>query len=83
MSAVGQRFAENLKRELAKSPFTQDDVAARAEIHRTQIPKLLKGDQIPRLDTVVRLAGAMGIEPIVLIEGIAWTPGEPITGEFQ
>lgn len=83
MSSVAERFADNLKRQLAKSPLTQDEVSERAEIHRTQIPKLLKGDQIPRLDTVVKLAGALGIEPITLIDGIAWSPAKRASGEFQ
>jgi transcriptional regulator with XRE-family HTH domain len=83
VSAVAQRFAENLARQLAKSPLSQEEVAARAEIHRTQITKLLKGNQICRLDTAIRLAGALDIEPGRLIEGITWDPAASISGEFK
>jgi transcriptional regulator with XRE-family HTH domain len=83
VSAVAERFAENLAHYLAESPLSQEEVAARAEIHRTQISKLLKGNQICRLDTAVRLAGALDIEPAALIEGITWDPAANISGEFN
>ena len=83
MSAVSERFAENLKRQLAKSPLTHDEVSMRAGMHRTQIGKLIKGDQIPRLDTLVKVAGALGIKPAVLIEDIVWTPTTVSKGEFK
>lgn len=83
MSAVAQLFAKNLARYLDKSPFTQEQVAARAEIDRTQITKLLKGNQICRLDTAIKLAGALGIKPATLIEGITWNPADSVRGEFK
>lgn len=83
MSAVSQQFAKNLKRQLAKSPLTNDEVAGRAEMHRTQIAKLLKGNQAPRLDTLVKLAGALEIKPAVLIDGITWMPATLPKGEFR
>lgn len=83
MSAVAQLFAENLARQLAESPLSQEEVAARAEIHRTQISKLLKGNQICRLDTAIKLAGALGIELTTLIEGITWDPATNVRGEFK
>lgn len=83
MSAASQRFAENLKRELAQSPLSDGEVAVRAEMHRTQIGKLVKGGQVPRLDTLVKLAGALGVKPAVLVEGITWTPAIPSKGKFK
>jgi transcriptional regulator with XRE-family HTH domain len=83
VSAVAERFAENLAYHLAKSPLTQEKVAARAEIDRTQISKLLKGNQICRLDTAIRLAGALDIKPATLIKGITWDPAASVSGEFK
>lgn len=82
MSAVAELFANNLARYLEKSPLTQEQVAARAQINRTQIHKLLQGEQICRLDTAVKIAGALGIEPAKLIEDIRWDPGVTAGGEF-
>ncbi len=83
MSTVAERFAENLKRYLKRSPLTQEEVAARAQINRTQIPKLLQGKQVCRLDTAVKIAGALEIEPAKLIEDIRWDPAVTASGEFK
>lgn len=80
--SVAQCFTENLARELARSPLSQEEVAARAGIHRTQMSKLLKGVQIPRVDTLVKLEGALGLERATLIDGIVWNPATTPSGEF-
>jgi transcriptional regulator with XRE-family HTH domain len=80
---VAQCFSENLARELARSPLSQEAVAARAGIHRTQMTKLLKGTQIPRVDTLVKLEGALGLERATLIRGITWNPAIKSNGEFK
>jgi transcriptional regulator with XRE-family HTH domain len=80
---LSQRFAENLAYYLGKaSPrLSHESLAAKAEIHRTQVSELLKGGN-PTLATVVRLAGALGVSPADLIEGIAWEPAEQ-TGRYK
>lgn len=83
MPTLSQIFAANLERELAKSPLSQEEVAARAEIHRTQISKLLQGEQLCRIDTLVKLAGALSIKPTKLIEGITWDPAASTSGQFK
>jgi transcriptional regulator with XRE-family HTH domain len=47
-----------------------------AEVHRTQISELLRARQVPRLPTLIRLAGALEIEPSELLEGIHFEPAE-------
>lgn len=79
---VGKRFAENLSRYRKKSGLSQEALAQRAEIHRTQAGELLRGNQLPRLDTLIKLAGALGVSPGDLIEGISWEPTE-VTGQFK
>jgi ribosome-binding protein aMBF1 (putative translation factor) len=80
---IAQCFTENLARELARSPLSQEEVAARAGIHRTQISKLLKGVQIPRVDTLVKLEDALGVKRATLIQGITWNPVTSPSGEFK
>ena len=58
----------------------QETVAGRAGIHRTQMTFLEGGRQMPLLETVVRLAGAVDLSPGELIGPIRWEPaakGEP------
>jgi transcriptional regulator with XRE-family HTH domain len=79
---VAQRFAENLSHYREQAGLTQEELASRAEIHRTQIGALLSGKQLPRLDTIVKLAGALGITPADLVDGITWEPADQ-RGKFK
>jgi transcriptional regulator with XRE-family HTH domain len=57
--------------------------AARASLHRTEIGLLEHGKRVARVDTLIKLAGAMAIPPSDLLEGIHWTPGDPRSGGFS
>jgi DNA-binding XRE family transcriptional regulator len=52
--------------------MSQENPADNAGIHRTQITAIEWGEQLPRLDTLIRLAGGLGVSPGVLIDGIVW-----------
>jgi transcriptional regulator with XRE-family HTH domain len=80
---VAQCFTENLKRALARSPLSQEQVARRAGIDRTQMTKLTKGTQVPRVDTMIKLEAALGLERATLIQGIVWNPAMGPSGEFK
>lgn len=41
------------------------------------------GMRVARIDTLIRLAGAMGIPPGELLEGIHWTVGDTRDGRFS
>jgi plasmid maintenance system antidote protein VapI len=69
-----QLFAENLARERERAGLSIAALAERAEIHRTHVGLLLRGKRLARLDTVVKLEGALGVEPGTLLRGIAWRP---------
>jgi transcriptional regulator with XRE-family HTH domain len=51
-----------------------DELAERALLEPVQIERILKGTEKIGLDTVVLLAGALGVEPRDLLEGIKWPP---------
>ncbi len=61
--------------------MTQEALAQAAEIHRTQIGELLRANQLPRLDTLLRLAGALNVQPAVLLDGLSYEPSAP--GKFR
>jgi transcriptional regulator with XRE-family HTH domain len=79
---VALRFGQNLRRCRYLAGLSQEELGERAELHRTEIGRLERGDRIPRIDTVVRLAGAMAIGSEQLVDGIAWTPAPSRRGAF-
>lgn len=80
---ISERFAENLVRLRQAAEMNQDELAFRASIHRTQISYIEGGKRMPRLDTLVKLAGALGVPVSALVEGISWDPTITSGGEFQ
>ena len=83
MSAVAQRFGENLTSAREGSGVTQEELSFRAGLHRTEIGLLERGGRIPRIDTLAKLAGALGVPMSSLLDGIDWQPGEFTRGGFR
>lgn len=83
MNGIADQFGRNLDRHIEDSGLSQEDIADRAEVHRTQISQLINGKHVPKLDTVVKLAGALGIPPSSLLEGMGWSPAVRTTGQFK
>lgn len=81
--AVALRFGQNLARCRRRADLSQEELSARASLHRTEIGLLEHGMRVARVDTLVQLAGAMAIPPSDLIEGIHWTPGDTSSGQFS
>ena len=68
-----QRFAANLRRVRNKAGVSQEELAQRCGLHRTEVSLLERAGREPRLGTIVKLAGALGTTPAVLCEGITWS----------
>jgi len=79
---VAQRFGDNLRRIRRRKGLSQDELAARASLHRTEIGMLENGQRVARITTMIQLAGAMGVDPTELIVGIDWSPGGVLGGNF-
>jgi len=79
---VAERFSENLVRARASTDLSQEELAFRASLHRTEAGLLERAERTPRIDTLVKLAGALGVEPAVLLDGIVWHPGDYQPGGF-
>lgn len=71
-----KRIGANLRRLRAAAGLNQEEVAWRAQIHRTQVSLLENGNRSPRVFTLIKLAGALGVTPNDVLEGITWTPAE-------
>lgn len=80
---VAERFGENLLRLRQGRKLSQEELAARASVHRTQISLMESGKRLPRLDTLVKLAGALEVELPKLVEGIVWEPTITKSGRFD
>ena len=68
------RFSANLRRLREAAELTQEELSFRAGIHRTQISLLENGGRMPRVHTLVCLAGALEVTPNDLLDGIVWKP---------
>lgn len=79
---VAERFAGNLLRARESAGLSQEELAFRAALHRTEIGLLERGVRMPRIDTLAKLAGALDVEPVALLAGIAWDPGDFRPGDF-
>ena len=80
---VPERFGKNLARLRRLADLSQDEAAARASLHRTEISQLERGLRLARVDTVAKLAGALEVDPGEFFEGIEWQPGDIRIGRFR
>jgi len=77
------KLARNLTRCRRDARLSQEELAKRAGLNRTQVSHLENGKRVPRLDTLVKLAGGLGVEPEELLRGMAWTPAKTWKGSFR
>jgi len=79
---VAERFAANLVRLRKAADLSQEELAAMASIHRTEISQLERGLRTPRIDTLAKLAGSLHVSADTMLDGIEWTPGTIYLGHF-
>lgn len=65
-----EKLAENVRRQRMSLGLSQEQVAKRAEVHPSEVSRIERGVREPRLDTIVRLARALDVEPARLLDGI-------------
>jgi len=65
--------------------ISQWELSFRAETGLTSVSPMELGQKLPRIDTFIRLAGALEVTPNALTAGILWTPAEAtvIPGSFD
>jgi transcriptional regulator with XRE-family HTH domain len=83
MKEIASRLGENLLRCRQRVDLSQEEIAFRASLHRTEISQLERGLRVPRIDTLLRLMGALEASAEELLEGIAWMPRQSYLGEFE
>jgi transcriptional regulator with XRE-family HTH domain len=76
MTGIAALFAENLLALRGRAGLSQAGTAERSGLHITEVGLLERGLRQPRLDTIVKLAGALDVEPCVLLAGVEWSLGQ-------
>lgn len=78
-----RQFASNVRRTMAEKGLTVSDLADRAELSRNHVNLILRGRRKVQLDTLLKLAGALGVPPEQLLEGIEWVSDGRGGGDFR
>jgi transcriptional regulator with XRE-family HTH domain len=79
---LARRFGENVFLIRRRAGLSQEELASLSSLHRTEIGQLERGVRIPRIDTVIKLAGALEVPPGDLLKGMAWVLAPARTGRF-
>jgi transcriptional regulator with XRE-family HTH domain len=82
MNPVAMTFGNNLRYCRRRAKLSQEELGYLASLHRTEIGLLERGARVPRIDTLVKLAGGLSIAPEELLTDIAWNPGSTQLGSF-
>ncbi|HVF76073.1 MAG TPA: helix-turn-helix transcriptional regulator [Acidimicrobiales bacterium] len=64
------KLGQRLRAARQVAGLTQDALARLSGVHRTYIGALERGEKEPTLFVLVRLAGALGVDPGALVTGI-------------
>lgn len=80
---IAERFGNNLARLRKDAGLTQEELSNRASVHRTQVGLLEAGKRLPRIDTLIKLAGALEVDSAQLLKGMVWRPPTTKTGNFE
>ncbi len=67
-------IAKNIRKHRLRLDLSQEDLAERADLHRTYIGSVERGERNISIDNIERIAAALGIEITTLFEGNDATP---------
>jgi DNA-binding XRE family transcriptional regulator len=64
------RFAANLRRARTAARLSQEELAHLADMHRTALSRLERGERAPGFRTLLQLAHALNMTPAALLRGV-------------
>ena len=80
---AARQLGRNLWLTRRRAGFSQEALARLSSLHRTEIGLIENGQRLPRVDTLMKLAGALSVRVESLLEGITWiAPGPAAEGSF-
>jgi len=65
-----EQFARNLRQRREALGLSQEELGDRCDLHRTEVSLLERARRDPRLNTLVKLARALGVTPAALLDGV-------------
>lgn len=65
-----RRIGENIRELRNAAGRTQEDVAGEAGMHPTALSMIENGQREPRIDSIIRLAFALDVEPGAFFAGV-------------
>jgi transcriptional regulator with XRE-family HTH domain len=71
------RLGRNVFMARRRAGFSQEALGALASLHRTEVGMVEKGERLPRVDTLIKLASALGVDAGELLEGVDWVVPAP------
>ena len=74
---AAERLGANLRGIRRRAGFSQETLASRCRLHRTEIGLIEKGKRVPRVDTLMRIAGGLEVSVEMMLVGIEWLPAPP------
>jgi transcriptional regulator with XRE-family HTH domain len=80
---LAERFAANLTRCRERAGINKSQLARLTELNPTAISRFESGKRMPRLDTLVKITGALDCRADELVEGMGWKPDLAAYGSFQ
>ncbi|MBS1878612.1 MAG: helix-turn-helix transcriptional regulator [Actinobacteria bacterium] len=88
MRGGGGGFASRFGANLAycrnrAGDISQEELGMRADLHRTAVGQLERGERVARTDTLVKLAGSLQIPYDELLDGLLWTPSIRTAGAMD
>jgi transcriptional regulator with XRE-family HTH domain len=82
--AAAKHLGRNLFMARRRAGFSQEELGALASLHRTEIGMVENGTRLPRVDTLIKLASALGVRAEELLAGIEWiVPAPTRSGSFS
>jgi transcriptional regulator with XRE-family HTH domain len=81
--AFARVFGANLTRCREEAGISQEELGFRADLHRTAVGQLERGQRIARTDTLVRLAASLGVGTDALLAGLRWRAPQLVVGELE
>lgn len=80
---IARQFGETMMILRRQADISQEELGFRASLHRTEIGQLERGYRLARIDTLIKLAGALEVPPARLLRGMKWAPpGSRALGSF-
>ena len=71
------RLGRNVFMARRRAGFSQEALGALASLHRTEVGMVEKGERLPRVDTLIKLASALGVSAGELLKGVNWVVPAP------